>query len=227
MSSCRLCARIKAMKAEGGNYRFRSRGFFEDGYDQTSSLSSPGAEMRRYVQIVLALSCFSRGTTLMMDVVAFNPNAPYRTVPDVLFLTTYSILALFWAQLCLAAEGTRFRWLQPLFVGGWSLLVLVFLVLCGLEATTDSNAMRYHYKVALFFLTGVGYFLVCIAIAYFGARVSMAARRQKAVYCRILLLCICCSIVLLTRSIFYMAYGRGYRCLLYTLLLRLLLMMML
>ncbi|CAN0150480.1 unnamed protein product, partial [Phaeothamnion confervicola] len=187
-------------RLKGGSY-----GMIDD--PELGSGSSPGAEMRRWVQLVLAFACFSRGVILVCDMAVYNPPAAYRTIPDMLFLTSYSLLALFWAQLHFTATGVGSRALRPVFLSGLGLLYATFLVIAALLASAgDAAAATSDLRSAMFYLMGLAYFTVFGFTAYFGARISAAARRgPRPVLCKTAGLALVCGAVLFVRSAFYLA----------------------
>lgn len=76
------------------------------GEDADGAISSTGTEMRRRLQLLLLLANITRCVCLAVEASLFEdglcPNAwtcvLVRCIPDLLFLTTYSMLILFWAQ---------------------------------------------------------------------------------------------------------------------------------
>ncbi len=71
-----------------------------------AATSSTGTEMRRRLQLLLLLANVARAVGLVVETVLFEDGACpgawtcalVRGGPDLLFLTTYSMLILFWAQ---------------------------------------------------------------------------------------------------------------------------------
>lgn len=71
-----------------------------------AATSSTGTEMRRRLQLLLLLANAARAVGLVVEMVLFEDGvcpgawtcALVRGGPDLLFLTTYSMLILFWAQ---------------------------------------------------------------------------------------------------------------------------------
>lgn len=71
-----------------------------------AATSSTGTEMRRRLQLLLLLANAARAVGLVVETVLFEDGicpgawtcALVRGGPDLLFLTTYSMLILFWAQ---------------------------------------------------------------------------------------------------------------------------------
>eukprot|EP00611_Tribonema_gayanum_P025998 TRINITY_DN6076_c0_g1_i1.p1 TRINITY_DN6076_c0_g1~~TRINITY_DN6076_c0_g1_i1.p1 ORF type:complete len:227 (-),score=91.03 TRINITY_DN6076_c0_g1_i1:229-909(-) len=138
---------------------------------------TPGAEMRRSIQWALAASSGARGAVLLAQVtLPGEPGVAARALPDMLYLTTYTLLAYFWAQLSMALAGKSSRGLRLLLLAGVALLWVAFIVAVSAMAFSPNGGsyalsadIPSGFRRALLYFLAAAHALVFAAIAYFAA----------------------------------------------------------
>ena len=138
------------------------------------------------------------------------------------FLSTYSLLAYFWAQLSLTLAGASSRMLRPLLLGGlgslWLAFATVLLVLAIIpehltpaEAALADQGVTLPLRAPLLAFLGLAYAAVLSLVVYFGVRIAIPARRRKAIFGRTVILGATCSVALLLRSATCLSLASGER----------------
>eukprot|EP00516_Mucochytrium_quahogii_P013038 CAMPEP_0203794522 /NCGR_PEP_ID=MMETSP0100_2-20121128/6566_1 /ASSEMBLY_ACC=CAM_ASM_000210 /TAXON_ID=96639 /ORGANISM=" , Strain NY0313808BC1" /LENGTH=338 /DNA_ID=CAMNT_0050698619 /DNA_START=238 /DNA_END=1254 /DNA_ORIENTATION=+ len=183
--------------------------------------SSAGWEMRKWFHVMLGASNFLRFCSIIVELSlpgdsitdCDNVNSwvigMSHGVPDLLFLTTYSLLILFWSQLYYATWGISYASLRPGFVIANNLLYLVFVVIA---AASLGKGNYCQLRNNLFNLLAACYICATIAMLYYGIKVISQLRpkssvsqtfpARKMILVRVVVLCSLCSIVLLLRSVY-------------------------
>jgi hypothetical protein len=142
------------------------------------------------------------------------PGVASRAIPDMFYLTTYSLLAYFWAQLSLTLAGASSRLLRPVLLGGLGLLWTTFvLVLVIIAFTPDAAAapadLPPPLRAVLLYFLGLAYAVVFCFIGYFGLRIAVPARRRRAVFYRTIALGVTCGLALAVRATTCLALASG------------------
>ncbi len=124
-----------------------------------------------------------------------------RCVPDLLFLTTYSLLILFWAQLSHTATGSPFPLLRPAFLVSNGVLYLAFLlvVVLGASAVLTSGQVIQ----GLFSVMGVCYIFCTLFLFKYALRFSRMAL-PPVLRRRLVALCVLCGAVFVLHSAYYL-----------------------
>lgn len=129
-----------------------------------------------------------------------------RTVPDLFFLTTYSLLILFWAQLSHTATGAPFPWLRPAFLVSNGLLYLGFsliVILGGSRVLGSGQVLQ-----ALFILLGVSYILSTLFLFKYALRFSKMAL-PYVLRRRLIALCVLCGVGFVVHVAYYLGVATG------------------
>jgi len=127
-------------------------------------------------------------------------------VPDLFFLTTYSLLILFWAQLSHTATGAPFPWLRPAFLISNGLLYLGFLLIVVLGGSKMLG--RGQVLQALFVLLGVSYILSTLFLFKYALRFRKMAL-PYVLRRRLIALCVLCGVVFIVHVAYYLGVATG------------------
>lgn len=132
--------------------------------------------------------------------------AVVRCVPDLLFLTTYSLLLLFWAQLGRTARGAPCPRLNLMFSLGNGTLYTGFLLIVAMAA---GDVLSHGEALQSFFmLLGLSYlvsFLFVLKFAHQFSRMALPYLLRR----RVLALSLLCGTVFLVHMIYYLSVGTG------------------
>jgi hypothetical protein len=147
--------------------------------------ASAGWEMRRWFHVLLTLAVVLRSVGMATEI-ALPGNALTDTetvecwivgfahgVPDLLFLSTYSLLTLFWAQLHYAVSGLRHARLRPAF------LVLNAIVYTAFLMTPVASVSCTDFRAGTLFLVGAAYVCGACGLMYFGSKVARQFAAKK------------------------------------------------
>ncbi len=141
--------------------------------------------------MTLSLAALCRAIALGLDMLhttPFTKNAeypPYHAVADLLYILVYSFLTLFWAQLCLLAEGNRKRILRSIFTIGLSSFLLLFgATVIALASSSPSATL--HNTLANMTLAELGAVngIIGTLILYFGVRVIIFTQKHGRIAVR-------------------------------------------
>ncbi len=138
--------------------------------------------------------------------------AVLHTIPSLFFLTTYSLLILFWAQLYYAAWGGSYSSLRPLFYLSNAIIYIAFVSVAA-YTIADPHASREDFRTSALYILGITYFICAAFMVYYGSRVAAQLRprsrssgttgsytARKMVLRRVTLLCAVCATVFCLRS---------------------------
>ncbi len=135
--------------------------------------------------MVLSLAALFRAIALgldMLNVIPFREAIeypPYHAVADMLYLSVYSLLTLFWAQLCLVAKGNRKRILRSIFTIGLSSFYLLFgATLIAVASLRPSATLHKTLTDITFVELGAANAIVGILLLYFGVRVIIFTQKH-------------------------------------------------
>ena len=158
------------------------------GSDPEVTTSSAGWELRRWFYLMLLLANFARAVVLMLWL-ALSGDPLYEesgtmgwrmavahVVPDLLFVTTYSLLIMFWAQLYYSAQGISYATLRPAF------LFVNALVYASFVALGASAAIAGNYdslRVNSFWLLGTIFVLGTAGMLQACGRAARARPRRR------------------------------------------------
>ena len=193
--------------------------------DPEISSSSAGWEMRKKFHVCLFLALGLRAISIVLEMFYGKvPTSPghssyshsgsdddwvlsiLHVIPSLLFLSTYSLLILFWAQLYYAAWGGSYTSLKPLFFISNSVIYIAFVAVAGYTAASNKRSDFRKYSL---YILGVTYFICAVFMIYYGSRVAAQLRprstvgsypARRMVLRRVVMLCTICSGVFLLRS---------------------------
>ena len=201
--------------------------------------------MRRWFHALLFLSTLGRAAALTAELLVAAPlDAPPSPalwwlafghgLPDLFFLSTYSLLILFWAQLYYDSRPDASRrgrgrcaaqrWLRPLFV---AVNVAAFAAFGAVAAVTGERREYARFRRWTFWVLAVGYGLGTLGVLFYGAKVARTLRprssvsypTRRMVLRRVIALCATLAVVFAIRCVFSLlvaadvlsnADGQGY-----------------
>eukprot|EP01055_Gregarina_sp_Pseudo9_P000523 Gregarina_sp_Pseudo_9__522@NODE_1335_length_1679_cov_13_101220_g1248_i0_p1_GENE_NODE_1335_length_1679_cov_13_101220_g1248_i0NODE_1335_length_1679_cov_13_101220_g1248_i0_p1_ORF_typecomplete_len371_score20_61DUF1084/PF06454_11/9_7e29_NODE_1335_length_1679_cov_13_101220_g1248_i0381150 len=211
--------------------------FFRPSSQSQSSVSFTGEKTRAFFIIFLSIANFVRTLSLLFlflnpstysqplllpkdagDVATIDPavwtHSLLLGLPSVLYLSAYSIIILFWAQVYITARYVNASGLRPCF--GF-LNVAIYLVLIVVALLTKLLNAYLEFRLYMALLVGVLYTVSAAAFCFFGFRVAFQFSgdsvdreqdtRKAAVVRRILGLSIFCPILFMLRGLFDFAVG--------------------
>eukprot|EP01057_Protomagalhaensia_wolfi_P000846 Protomagalhaensia_wolfi_Nauph_80__845@NODE_148_length_3420_cov_16_707187_g110_i0_p1_GENE_NODE_148_length_3420_cov_16_707187_g110_i0NODE_148_length_3420_cov_16_707187_g110_i0_p1_ORF_typecomplete_len396_score42_35DUF1084/PF06454_11/2e27Mpv17_PMP22/PF04117_12/7_5e03Mpv17_PMP22/PF04117_12/0_28_NODE_148_length_3420_cov_16_707187_g110_i013472534 len=135
-------------------------------------------------------------------------------LPSILYLSAYSIIILFWAQVYITARYVNASGLKPCF--GF-LNAAIYLVLIVVAVLTKLLAAYLEFRLYMALLVGLLYTVSAIAFCFFGFRVAFQFSgdsidrdqdtRKAAVVRRLLGLSVFCPLLFQLRGLFDLAVG--------------------
>ena len=196
------------------------------GHPDGEPVSAAGAETRLLFMGMLALSNFSRAVSLCVEVLTQQDRQllqrSVRTwvrdflmcVPTLLFLSTYSVVILFWAQVYYASVLVSFPLLKPVVVFINIAAYVVFSVIACLTLLLMAYA---EFRQYLYFLLGILFLLCATYFFYFGVKVSAQLldrnkqlSRKSLIIRRVVILTCTVPFVLFLKGIYCSAVGLGF-----------------
>eukprot|EP00743_Colponemidia_sp_Colp-15_P003577 GILK01003859.1.p1 GENE.GILK01003859.1~~GILK01003859.1.p1 ORF type:complete len:336 (+),score=34.51 GILK01003859.1:62-1069(+) len=187
---------------------------------QGSAAQSAGWSFRKYFHVLLCLANSARTASLILEIALDNDNADSmrawwnslaHSFPSLLFLSTYSVLILFWAQLYYAATLVSYPLLRPTFVFLNISIYCIFVVVSMLTAMLHAYS---EYQIYTLFIIGVIHLIVAAGFIYYGVKVSVQLSSRKNRYTfsarsmvlkRVLFLAIFCTVIFLVRGAYDVA----------------------
>eukprot|EP00744_Colponema_vietnamica_P002567 GILI01004004.1.p1 GENE.GILI01004004.1~~GILI01004004.1.p1 ORF type:complete len:363 (-),score=48.95 GILI01004004.1:641-1729(-) len=181
------------------------------------SANSAGWSFRKYFHILLCLANAARASALLLEVALDNEygdtpeawlNYLVRTFPSLLFLSTYSVLILFWAQLYYSATLVSYPLLKPTFV---FLNISIYFIYFVVAVLTFMLNAFYEFHIYTLFVIGTVHLIAACGFLYYGLKVSVQLSARKARYSftarnvvikRVLFLSIFCTVIFLVRGIY-------------------------
>lgn len=106
------------------------------------------------------------------DVTPFNL-AICHVVPSLVMLTSYSLAAVFFADVCRTNDRTL---LTPLLIGSNALLYVIFFTVTSI--TKIHHAHR-EFRTAAFFVLGVSHVALAVVWCYYGVRLSLKLKHRR------------------------------------------------
>eukprot|EP00922_Rhytidocystis_sp_ex-Travisia-forbesii_P071200 GHVS01106276.1.p1 GENE.GHVS01106276.1~~GHVS01106276.1.p1 ORF type:complete len:637 (-),score=103.80 GHVS01106276.1:612-2522(-) len=134
-----------------------------------------------------------------------------RSAPSLLFLSTYSVVILFWAQVYYAAILVSLPLLKPCFV-----FINIAAYTVYVSAVVLSYLLQAYAELATYaaFLIGIFYSATALGVAYYGVKVSnkLSERskqpsRKNSIIKRVLFLAIVCPLAFLLRGLYSLAFA--------------------
>ncbi len=148
-------------------------------------------QMRRLVQVILSLAALFRAIEIGLDLLILTPfkeaieYPPYHAVADMLYISVYALLTLFWAQLCLVTMGNRKRILRHIFAIGLSSFCLLFGATVFVVAFSHlSTTLHKTLTCIIFAELGAANAIVGIILLYFGVRVINFTQKYGSIAVR-------------------------------------------
>eukprot|EP01067_Filipodium_phascolosomae_P007766 Filipodium_phascolosomae@DN636_c0_g1_i1.p1 len=194
-------------------FHYRSRG------GDVPPVSMTGGRSRSEFMSLLFFSNFAR-VVMLLTALFVQANPKYlqiwvlyilRSFPSMIFLSTYSVIILFWAQVYCAASLRSNIGLRAHFC---------FLNGAAYSIYFLAAALLYYYEQFLrlvYFeelLIGSLYLLVGSGFAYYGMKVANRlservpdSQRKKSILQRVIILCVCCPALFLSRGLYGVAFG--------------------
>mmetsp|Transcript_38798 Transcript_38798/g.51118 ORF Transcript_38798/g.51118 Transcript_38798/m.51118 type:complete len:310 (-) Transcript_38798:441-1370(-) len=186
---------------------------------------STGMEIRKWFHFVLFLGVFGRFVSLSAQLIFFNreivcPGSVLclltRTTPELLFLTLYTVLILFFAQLSNIASGTTFRFMRSLFV-----LFNVVFYFGYLAAVVFARSHMKVLATTLNFLFGIYYLMVLGFLFYYGPYVTGTimtgtsspqgySRVPKRVVSRFVAVMMLYAVIIIIRCIYFLGNATNF-----------------
>eukprot|EP00922_Rhytidocystis_sp_ex-Travisia-forbesii_P071197 GHVS01106273.1.p1 GENE.GHVS01106273.1~~GHVS01106273.1.p1 ORF type:complete len:697 (-),score=114.47 GHVS01106273.1:541-2631(-) len=134
-----------------------------------------------------------------------------RSAPSLLFLSTYSVVILFWAQVYYAAILVSLPLLKPCFV-----FINIAAYTVYVSAVVLTHLLQAYAELATYaaFLIGIFYSATALGVAYYGVKVSnkLSERskqpsRKNSIIRRVLFLAIVCPLAFLLRGLYSLAFA--------------------
>lgn len=182
--------------------------------DENTGLSRSGIEMRLYFHLLLLFGNSTRAVALVCELLFFRfgicpasllcINA--RMLPNLFFLTTYSLLTLFWAQLTYQVMNKRFTMLKPLFL----LYNVLLFAAYGITTLASLHGVSPDaLELALSYLLGAFYLVVLLFLAYYGSSVafhfhSSNCARGGQMLKRLVALCVLCAVIIAMHVVYFL-----------------------
>ena len=188
-------------------------------------VSSAGGETRSVFMGMLALSNFSRAITLCIEGFTQQDKQIQRSVrtwvrdflsslPTLFFLTTYSVVILFWAQVYYASVLVSFPLLKPIVI---FINIAVYVVFSVIACLTLLLMAWSEFRQYLYFLLGVLFFFCGLNFFYYGVKVAAQLSdrnkqlsRKSRIIKRVIILTSSVPLILLARGVYCSMVGLGF-----------------
>jgi hypothetical protein len=211
-----ICSVLTMLEYSGTARLVRPRGNSSSqwGVDDAEEVATtPGLEMRRWIQLALSVAAGTRAVALVLDIVIGYSKVglmgAYHGLPDMMYLTTFALLVLFWAQLRMVIKGVGTLLLRPVFIGGLSALYLIYGTALLARELAPTSAAQVSLQDAMNCILGSASGIICILLVYFGVSISIATKHKSGLLCRTLLLTLVCSLALAMRGAILLLLGTG------------------
>jgi hypothetical protein len=188
-------------------------------------VSAAGGETRLVFMGMLALSNISRALTLLIEGFTQQDKQIHKSVrtwvrdflmslPTLFFLSTYSVVILFWAQVYYASVLVSFPLLKPIVV---FINISVYVVFTVIACLTLLLMAWEEFRQYLFFLLGILFIFCGINFFYYGVKVAaqLSERnkqlsRKSRIIRRVIVLTSSVPVILLARGIYCLLVGLGF-----------------
>jgi hypothetical protein len=195
------------------------------GSGATAPVSSAGGETRSVFMGMLALSNFSRAITLCIEGFTQQDKQIQRSVrtwvrdflsslPTLFFLTTYSVVILFWAQVYYASVLVSFPLLKPIVI---FINIAVYVVFSVIACLTLLLMAWSEFRQYLYFLLGVIFLFCGLNFFYYGVKVAAQLSdrnkqlsRKSRIIKRVVILTSSVPLILLARGVYCSMVGLGF-----------------
>lgn len=200
------------------------------GISSVNEATSTGAKMRRKLVTGLLVANVVRCLALVAELCAQEGAGPsflqelsldqlqwlwdlITLLPAVVFLSTFSVVVLFWAQLHYTTTITPLQLLDCLFV---CLNIACYVLVVAIAVTTFLLGAYTHLRIYMLCIIGFLNLVVALSFFYYGLMVVLGlkdiARKKspnKRLVLRVIVLLVVCPVALVSRSGCYLAWGTG------------------
>ncbi|CEM00769.1 unnamed protein product [Vitrella brassicaformis CCMP3155] len=138
----------------------------------------------------------------------------FRSLPSLIFLSTYSVLIYFWAQVYQAATLVSTPLLRPTFI---FVNIAVYCIYAVITVLTLLLHAYEEYRTYSIFLIGVIYLAVSVGFFVYGMKVSgqlsdrsRQLHRKNFIIRRVMALSVACPIIFSLRGFYCLAFSFGF-----------------
>ena len=192
---------------------------------EAAPVSAAGAETRLVFMGMLALSNFARALTLCVEGFTQQDKALQKSVrtwvrdflvslPTLFFLSTYSVVILFWAQVYYASVLVSFPLLKPIVV---FINIAVYVVFAVIACLTLLLMAWTEFRQYLYFLLGILFIFCAANFFYYGVKVAAQLldrnkqlSRKSRIIRRVIVLTSSVPLVLFVKGVYCSAIGLGF-----------------
>lgn len=203
----------------------KSRSDMQASSGESAPISAAGGETRLFFMGMLALSNLSRAVVLCIEEFTQQDKQLQKSIrtwvrdflvslPTLFFLSTYSIVVLFWAQVYYASVLVSFPLLRPIVV---FINIAVYVVFAVIACLTLLLMAWSEFRQYLYFLMGVLFLFCGVNFFYYGVKVAaqLSERnkqlsRKSRIIRRVVVLTSSVPIILLARGMYCSAVGLGF-----------------
>jgi hypothetical protein len=191
---------------------------------ETAPVSVAGGETRLLFMGMLSLSNISRAVALCIECFTQQDKQIQKTVrtwvrdflmslPTLFFLSTYSVVILFWAQVYYASILVSFPLLKPIVV---FINIAVYVVFAVIACLTLLLMAWSEFRQYLYFLLGILFLFCGLNFFYYGVKVSAQLldrnkqlSRKSRIIRRIIVLTSTVPLVLIVKGVYCTSVGVG------------------
>lgn len=184
-----------------------------------------GTEMRMTFVTCLAAANLSRAVSIIINVFvreevkSLTLDESWKlwvreilmALPSLIFITSYSVVILFWAQVYYAAIMVSFPLLRPLFIfaniAAYGLFTVIALITLHMSAWQEVSQYMYLLLGTLYILSSIGLFIFGVRVA--GHLSERRASSRSGIIRRVVLLTATCPLILLLRGCYSLSVGSG------------------
>jgi hypothetical protein len=192
---------------------------------ETAPVSVAGGETRLLFMGMLSLSNISRAITLCIEGITQQDKLIQKSVrtwvrdflmslPTLFFLTTYSVVILFWAQVYYASVLVSFPLLKPIVV---FINIAAYVVFAVIACLTLLLMAWSEFRQYLYFLLGILFLFCGFHFFYYGVKVSAQLldrnkqlSRKSRIIRRVIVLTSTVPIILISKGVYCTAVGVGF-----------------
>lgn len=192
---------------------------------ETAPVSVAGGETRLLYMGMLSLSNISRAITLCIEGITQQDRQIQKSVrtwvrdflmslPTLFFLTTYSVVILFWAQVYYASVLVSFPLLKPIVV---FINIAAYVVFAVIACLTLLLMAWSEFRQYLYFLLGILFLFCGLNFFYYGVKVSAQLldrnkqlSRKSRIIRRVIVLTSTVPLILVAKGVYCTAVGVGF-----------------
>jgi hypothetical protein len=192
---------------------------------EAAPVSAAGGETRLLFMGMLTLSNFARAFTLCIEEFTHQDKQLQKSVrswvrdfvmslPTLFFLSTYSVVVLFWAQVYYASVLVSFPLLKPIVV---FINIAAYVVFSVIACLTLLLMAWSEFRQYLYFLLGILFLFSGFTFFYYGIKVAAQLldrnkqlSRESRIIRRVIVLTSSVPLILLVKGLFCTAIGLGY-----------------